>query len=75
LRLIGSDPALLLLEPSTEGRLAGWLARNSEGEAVRYVTGTTQSSDAQARMTALGAPGVIERSANGPELVVVIRRP
>jgi hypothetical protein len=36
LRLVDVEPAVIVLEPSTEGRLAGWLARNGEGEAVRY---------------------------------------
>ena len=34
---VTGDPPIMLLEPSTEGRLAAWLARNGEGPAGRYV--------------------------------------
>ncbi len=50
---------LLLLEPSTEGRLAGWLARNGEGVAVIYVEGAG-AADAPPVNTALGRPGRLE---------------
>jgi hypothetical protein len=39
LRLRGSEPSIVMLEPSTEGRLAGWLARHGEGEAAVYRVG------------------------------------
>ena len=55
LRLVDADPAVIVLEPSTEGRLAGWLARNGEGEAAIYRE--RAGVPATARMTALGRPG------------------
>ncbi|HEY8870144.1 MAG TPA: hypothetical protein VIM30_12255 [Candidatus Limnocylindrales bacterium] len=49
-----SAPSIVLLEPSTEGRLAAFLARNGEGVAVVYVTSAegffgSQSSTARSR--------------------------
>jgi hypothetical protein len=51
---------LVLLEPSTEGRLAGWLARNGEGVAVLYVARPKTASDGPGRPTALGRTGVLQ---------------
>jgi len=53
---------LLLLEPSTEGRLAGWLARNGEGVAVLYVEATAPADSAgtPGRATALGRSGRLD---------------
>jgi hypothetical protein len=64
LRLVDVAPAVLLLEPSTEGRLAGWLARNGEGEAAAYFEATQELR--QARNTALGRPGRLVNAALGP---------
>jgi hypothetical protein len=47
--------ALVVLEPSTEGRLAAALARRGEGIACLYVTGPAPL--AGGRSTALGVPG------------------
>jgi hypothetical protein len=47
--------ALVLLEPSTEGRLAAALARRGEGVACLYVQGADPASGG--RTTALGVPG------------------
>lgn len=60
LRLADVSPAVILLEPSTEGRLAGWLARNGEGEAVIYRDGShsrTGTGDAT-----VVSPGGVERT-------------
>lgn len=67
-RLRGGEPVILLLEPATEGRLAGWLARHGEGEAAVYqaVAGPEIPG---AKPTALGAPGVVV-AASGPALEV-----
>src|SRR3954454_2470143 len=64
LRLFDADPAVFLLEPSTEGRLAGWLARNGEGEAAVYLeaAGALQL----ARMTALNRAGRVKSAEPGP---------
>jgi hypothetical protein len=49
---------VVVLEPATEGRLAGWLARNGEGPAVRYRDGDgSEDPDARREMTALGRTG------------------
>ena len=84
------EPPIALLEPSTEGRLAAWLARNGEGPAGRYVgVGAAAAFDGLAsKATALGlgvtpvAGGpfgpsrlVIRRSTSAPNLVLVDRRP
>ena len=59
LRLAGVEPAVILMEPSTEGRLAGWLARNGEGEAVVYREADSDAT-VRPRMTALGLLGWVE---------------
>ena len=64
-RLAGSQPALVLLEPSTEGRLAGWLARHGEGEAAIYRQGQSTPQPVRHAITALGGEGVLERRAEG----------
>jgi hypothetical protein len=46
---------VVLLEPSTEGRLAAALARRGEGLAVLYLA--VDGLDGATRMTALGRPG------------------
>lgn len=47
--------ALVILEPSTEGRLAAALARRGEGVACLYVSGAADPTGS--RVTALGVPG------------------
>jgi len=47
--------AIVVLEPSTEGRLAAALARRGEGIACLYVSGPDATGSA--RVTALGRPG------------------
>jgi hypothetical protein len=59
LRLADTEPAIILLEPSTEGRLAGWLARHGEGEAAVYATAPTVPTAIHPRRTALGRSGWI----------------
>jgi len=49
--------AILVLEPSTEGRLAAALARRGEGIACLYVAGPEPTGST--RITALGRPGRI----------------
>jgi len=49
--------AILVLEPSTEGRLAAALARRGEGIACFYVAGSEPTGSS--RLTALGRPGRI----------------
>ena len=83
------EPPIALLEPSTEGRLAAWLARNGEGPAGRYVgiDGAGAFDGLASRSAALGlgvtpvAGGpfgpsrlVIGRSRSAPNLVLVDRR-
>jgi hypothetical protein len=55
-RVDGGPVALLLLEPSTEGRLAAALARRGEGIVALYVSADTPGPGAL-RPTALGVPG------------------
>jgi hypothetical protein len=63
---------LLLLEPATEGRLAGWLARNGEGVAVLYVE-PAQATEPPGQPTALGRLGRLERHGGriGPFWIVL----
>jgi hypothetical protein len=63
---------LLLLEPSTEGRLAGWLARNGEGVAALYLEAAA-AADSPGQPTALGRPGRLEvpRDRTRPFLIVL----
>ena len=83
------EPPIALLEPSTEGRLAAWLARNGEGPAGRYVgiDGAGAFDGLASRSAALGlgvtpvAGGpfgpsrlVIGQSRSAPNLVLVDRR-
>jgi hypothetical protein len=50
---------LIVLEPSTEGRLAGWLALNGEGVAVLYVEVFAGAARPR-RATALGRDGELQ---------------
>ena len=83
------EPPIALLEPSTEGRLAAWLARNGEGPAGRYIGvdegGAFDGLASRAAALGLGvtpvASGpfgpsqlVIGRSRSAPNLVLVDRR-
>ncbi len=84
-----AQPPIALVEPSTEGRLAAWLARNGEGPAGRYVgVGEGEAFD---RLTSVAArvgigfspvaggpfgPSrlVVGRPLTAPNLVLVDRR-
>lgn len=48
--------AVVILEPTTEGRLAGALARRGEGMCALYLSAAASPGPA-ARITALGVPG------------------
>jgi hypothetical protein len=71
---------LVLLEPSTEGRLAGWLARNGEGTAVLYVEPTAVAG-AQGVLrdpegaTALGRRGRLKASGDRAQPFVIVLDP
>jgi hypothetical protein len=88
--LLGSEPQVVLLEPSTEGWLAGWLARHGEGEAAVYRDASATpkrgsgSDDRSAaiqrpRATALGRRGLLantdHRSVPGVPLDVLVEPP
>ena len=66
---------LLLVEPSSEGRLAGWLARNGEGVAVLYFVRSLPATDDPGHPTALGRPGVLQvpEDRTKPFLIVLDR--
>ncbi|MFN8521120.1 MAG: hypothetical protein U0667_17420 [Chloroflexota bacterium] len=55
-RVDAGPVAVIVLEPSTEGRLAAALARRGEGVCALYVGATAGPSSAD-RATALGLPG------------------
>jgi hypothetical protein len=61
---------LVLLEPSTEGRLAATLARHGEGPAAIYLRTASAPADLRARGLVLSS---IEAGPFGPEAVVVGR--
>jgi hypothetical protein len=63
---------LLLMEPSTEGRLAGLLARSGEGPAVVYLrTSIGDLEDSRAAVAALGGhPSRIAVGPFGPEFLL-----
>jgi len=60
---IGSDPPIVLLEPSTEGRLAARLARHGEGPAALYLGAGGDQDLAQAIRV---AGGMTSSPADGP---------
>ena len=64
---------IVLLEPSTEGRLAAALARRGEGLAVLYLA--VDAVEGATRMTALGRPGRLLPHGTpwGPFVIVVAR--
>ena len=76
-------PAILLLEPNTEGRIAASLARRGEGPAVLYLRPAAGTEDARAELSRQGCrptpivPGpfgpafAIGRVTWGPHLVIV----
>jgi hypothetical protein len=67
--------AVVVLEPSTEGRLARWLAHHGEGWAVTYLSGQPGIElIGTRRMTALGRMGVLDR-AGSDELTVRLGDP
>jgi hypothetical protein len=71
-RIDTAGAAVIVLEPSTEGLLAGWLARNGEGVAVSYVEAGPRDAPAGRReVTALGTPGWLERPARREGLFVI----
>lgn len=57
-------PALVLLEPTTEGRLAGALARRGEGAAVLYLAPI--DVDSRSGPERLAAAGIRTRLGRGP---------
>ena len=57
-------PVLLLLEPTTEGRLAGALARRGEGPAVLYVRPV--DGDYRSSLERLASAGIRTRFGRGP---------
>jgi hypothetical protein len=73
------EPAIVLLEPSTEGRLAAFLARHGEGPAAVWLDGRADVAEetGAARPEAAGPFGperLLAGSAAGP-FVLVITRP
>jgi hypothetical protein len=82
--LVDEGPSLVLLEPSTEGRLAASLARYGQGPVVSYLTTLVAGEDVVGPAAAAGvrlsppAPGplgvarlVLGGAASGPHLIVV----
>jgi len=81
--IVAGPPGIVLLEPSTEGRIAASLARRGEGPAVLYLRTTRGIDDARAELSRRGcrptpvATGPFGRacavggSAWGPHLVIV----
>jgi hypothetical protein len=63
---------LLLLEPSTEGRLAGALARSGEGPLVLYLASGRSPDPVGGRATALGVPGTLLRPSGRADLGVLL---
>lgn len=70
------EPALVLLEPSTEGRLAATLARHGEGPVALYAVVTPRAMDSL-RMDAAAAGVNLSRVAAGPfgPTVLVVEGP
>ena len=72
------EPAVVLLEPSTEGRLAAFLARHGEGPAAVWLHGRADVAEEGAtRLEAAGPFGpqrLLTGSSVGP-FVIVIARP
>ena len=74
-------PALVLIEPSTEGRLAATLARHGEGPAAIWVT-LPSSSPQDGAGRSVAAPGpfgtetlLLDGPVHGPHRLVVLVEP
>lgn len=63
-RVVALDEAIVLAEPSTEGRLAATLARHAEGVAGRYVEVPVRLDEVARRAAAAGV--ALTRPATGP---------
>jgi hypothetical protein len=73
----GSDPAIALLEPSTEARLAAFLARHGEGPAAVWLAADDDTPDPAARRVEAGPFGLefLERGGpGGPYVLVLVER-
>lgn len=78
---IAGLPALVLLEPSTEGRLAATLARHGEGPAAIWLADLTTDPSAAVRRS-IPAPGpfgtevlLLDGPVHGPHRLVVLAEP
>ncbi len=75
-RSTGKEPRILLLEPDTEGRLAGALARHGEGPLALYLRGAS-GAQKEPPNTRLGSGPfgperlVLDGSPAGPFLILV----
>jgi len=74
-------PALVLIEPSTEGRLAATLARHGEGPAAIWVT-LPSSGPPEGAGRSVAAPGpfgsevlLLDGPVHGPHRLVVLAEP
>lgn len=73
----GSDPAIALLEPSTEARLAAFLARHGEGPAAVWLAADDDTPPPAGTRVAEGpfGPELLERGAlDGPYVLVLVGR-
>jgi hypothetical protein len=61
-RITFGTSTAVILEPSTEGLLAGWLAYNGEGSAVSYVDADADSGPRNHVVTGTGRTGWLERA-------------
>ena len=62
---------LVLLEPDTEGRLAGFLARNGEGWAVTWTAADAAEAGDPGRSGPLGPESLERASTGGPFRLIV----
>lgn len=74
-RAAGGGPLAVLLEPSTEGRLAAFLARHGEAPAVLYLA--PREGGLAAAVRRLASAGIRTRSGDGPlgPAALVLGRP
>lgn len=71
-RALFRSGSLVLLEPSTEGRLAGWLARHGEGMAAVYLLADPSSvPPGPMAVTAFGLPGALQGEMTGAYQILV----
>ena len=71
-RLRANSFEIVVLEPTTEGRLAAFLARHGEGVAVRYVEDESGQIGERTVRTALGRMGRLQAGPrDGPFVIVV----